>query len=108
MPNKTSLSPLYTRYLTAEEKRSLRAVPMKDVSSEINLLRVLTAIFLKFQQSAPQDLASRIQTLRTCTLLCKQLAVLVQSHEEEHSPFADLDDAIHQAIAEIAPLWEKV
>jgi len=63
------ISRLYSRYLTTEEKRLVRAVPVDSVSSEINLIRFLTALFLQFQQSAPDDLASRMQALRTFTML---------------------------------------
>ena len=101
------ISRLYSRYLTTQEKQALRAVPVDNVSSEINLLRVLTALFLKIQQSAPPDLAAHMQALRTYSMLVEQLALLVRSHGELHSPWAELDDAIERAIAADAHNWEK-
>lgn len=83
------ISPLYARYLTAAEKKSLRAVPAADLASEIKLLRVLAAHFLKFQQSAPKDLNSREQTLRTGLMLGIQMARLVRAHHEAYDPNAD-------------------
>jgi len=96
------ISRLYARYLTAEEKRALRLVPIAGVSSEINLLRVLSAHFLKFQQSAPSDLSSHMQALRTYTLLCEQLAILVRSHEREHGPQSEMDDLLYEALSGMA------
>ena len=94
-----TISRLYARYLTSQEKRALRLVPVAGVSSEINLLRVLMAHFLKFQQSAPPDLATHMQALRTCTLLCEQLAILVRSHDREHGPQSEMDDLLYEALA---------
>ena len=93
------ISRLYARYLTAEEKRALRLVPIEGVSSEINLLRLLMAHFMKFQQSAPPDLASHMQALCTCTLLCEQLAILVRSQDREHGPQSEMDDPLFEALA---------
>jgi hypothetical protein len=113
---KSSISPLYSRYLTAEEKRALQLVPVDDVSSEINLLRILTAIYLKVQQTAPSDLASRIQALRTFTLMCHQLAILISSVDRAHSPLGEVDDALSEALKNIPfdipndekePTWPK-
>lgn len=105
MPKQASLSPaisrLYARYLTSDEKKSLRLVPADDVSSEINLLRMLTALFMKIQQSAPKDLSSCMQALRTCTLLCEQLAILVHFHDKEHSPLSEWNDALDEALSEV-------
>jgi hypothetical protein len=97
------ISRLYARYLTSEEKRALRLVPVEGVSSEINLLRLLMAHFMKFQQSAPPDLASHMQALRTCTLLCEQLAILVRSHDREHGPQSEIQDALLEALSEMSP-----
>jgi hypothetical protein len=82
LSNKTNpshpISPLYARYLSSAEKRSLRKVPASDTSSEINLLRVLNSFFMQFQQSAPQDLYARMLALRTCVVLNEQLVCLVR------------------------------
>ena len=93
------ISPLYARYLTSEEKKSLRAVPVDDLASEINLVRVISAHFMKFQQSAPKDMGSRIQSLRTSFVLGEQFAKLIRAHNSEHDPLDEIDDAIFQAIA---------
>jgi hypothetical protein len=95
------ISRLYARYLTSQEKRALRLVPVAGVFSEINFLRVLTAHFMEFQQSAPPDLASHMQALRTYTLLCEQLAILVRSQDREHGPQSEIDDALDEALARL-------
>ena len=100
------ISRLYSRYLTPAEKRALRLVPSHNVSGEIHLLRFLAADFFKFQQSAPQDLASHMQALRTCTLLCEQLAVLVRACDQAHSPQSEMDDILSEAIAGL-PMHES-
>ena len=97
------ISRLYSRYLSSQEKQALRLVPVAGVSSEINLLHLLTTHFLKFQQSAPPDLASHMQALRTCTLLCEQLAILVRSHDREHGPQSEMDDLLYEALAGMPP-----
>jgi hypothetical protein len=99
------ISRLYSRYLTPQEKQALRLVPVAGVSSEINLLHLLTAHFLRFQQSAPPDLASQLQALRTFTLLCGQLAILVRSHDREHGPQSEMDEILQDALAGL-PLYE--
>ena len=100
------ISPLYARYLTAAEKRALRATPSGNVSSEINLVRVLLAHFMEIQQSSPSDFFSRIQGLRTCLLMVEQLGVLVQSHDRDHSAFDELEAAIEKAVEEMQPYWK--
>ena len=94
------ISRLYARYFTFEEKKSLRAVPVEGVSSEINLLRVLNVLFMQVQQTAPKDLDSNMQALRTCTMLCAQLAILVRLQDKEHSPMAEWDDLLAKVLAE--------
>ena len=95
------ISPLYARYLSTEEKRSLRHVPADDISSEINLLRKLASMFMKFQQSAPSDLASCMQALRTSTVLCEQLAILARWHLRDHSPSSMVDDILTEALENV-------
>jgi hypothetical protein len=95
---KRNLSPLYSRYLTPDEKISLRVVPVDDFSSEINLLRVLNARLLELQVSAPQSLDSRILTIRTQVIIVEQLTRLVRSHAKENDPLDELWDEILQAI----------
>ena len=96
-----TISPLYIRYLSSQEKNALRSVPLDDFSSEINLLRVLITYLLKFQRQAPPDLYSRIHTLRTCVILIEQLAVLVRWHDRVHGPRSDLDADMAEALAMI-------
>ena len=100
------ISRLYSRFLTPAEKRALRLAPAQGLSSEINLVRYLTAHFMQAQQSAPQDLASHMQALRTCTLLCEQLAVLVRACDQAHSPQSEMDDILSEAIAGL-PMHES-
>jgi hypothetical protein len=95
------ISPLFARYLTSDEKKSLRAVPADNPASEINLLRVLSAHLMKFQQSAPKDMDSRRQALRTCLVLSEQLSKLVRAHNKEYDPRAEFHEAILQAIEEL-------
>jgi hypothetical protein len=101
MSPETTLSPLYARYLSAGEKKALRCIPVDDSSSEINLLRVLTAHLMKFQRSAPPDLFSRIQTLRTCVILNETLAILVRWHNRDHAPLSDLDADFNEAVDQV-------
>ena len=92
------ISRLYARYLTSEEKRALRLVPAGGVSGEINLIRILTVHFLKFQQSAPPDLLSNMQAVRTFTLLCGQLAALVRANNRENGPQSEMDAILDEAL----------
>jgi hypothetical protein len=110
MPNKPdpspSISPLYLRYFTADEKRSLRIVPADDLSSEINLLRILARLYMQTQQSAPRDLASSMQALYTCTMLCEQLGVLVRTHNRLHGSHSLRDEILDEALASISPFLD--
>jgi hypothetical protein len=101
MPPATTLSPLYARYLSSDEKSALSHVPVDDSSSEINLLHVLTAYLMKFQRSAPPDLYSRISTLRTCVILNEQLAILVRLHDRLHGPQSDLEAEFNEAVDQV-------
>jgi hypothetical protein len=78
------ISPLYARYFTPQEKKSLRRLSGEGISSEINLLRKLIMLFMQFQPTAPAGIFSSIQSLRTCTLLCEQLAILVRVQDLYH------------------------
>ena len=93
------LSPLYAPYFTPEEKKSLRHLSADDISSEINLLRKLTVLFMQFQGSAPGDLFSCIQALRTCTLLCEQLAILVRVQDLYHPE--SIPDPLAEALKDV-------
>jgi hypothetical protein len=93
-----TLSPLYSTYLTSAEKRLIPSFPVNDISSEIKLLRFLTALFLKFQQTAPDDLASRMQALITFTQISAQLAVMVQALKHIHALSDDLVDPLEEAL----------
>jgi hypothetical protein len=106
MKRDTSISPLYSPHLSRSEKRFLRRIPIDDLSSEINLLRVLAARFMKFQSAAPPDLYSRILTLRTCSLLNEQLALLVFRHFRIHGSVSELDQAIEAAIDALEDDWK--
>jgi hypothetical protein len=101
LPKKTHpISPLYARFLSPDEKRSIRKVPVENPSSEINLLRVLNAHLMQFQESAPPDLYARVQFLHTCVILNEVLATLVrwQLSQPPGSDFMqDLWDAIREA-----------
>jgi hypothetical protein len=104
LSNKTNpshpISPLYARYLSSAEKRSLRKVPAHDTSSEINLLRVLNSLLMEFQHSAPQDLYARMQALRTIVLLNDQLVSLVRwqlLQPPASDSLQDLWDAVKEA-----------
>jgi len=98
------ISPLYARYFTPDEKKSLRHLSADDISSEINLLRKLTILFMQFQQSAPTGLFSSIQTLRTCTLLCEGLAILVRVQELYHAE--ELQDPLSEALKDFPPFLD--
>ena len=96
-----SISPLYARYFTSEEKKSLRAVPVNDLAGEINLVRVISAHYMEFQQSAPTDMGARIQSLRTSFILGEQFAKLIRAHIQEHDPRNEFYDVMEQAWREI-------
>jgi hypothetical protein len=98
----SSLSPLYARYLSSSEKSSIRQVPADDLSSEIKLLRVLNSLLMKFQRSAPRDLYSRMQILRTCVILNEQLALCVRMHDRAHGSQSEVEAAIDATFALIA------
>jgi len=93
-----SVSPLYSRYLSSEEKHSIRRVPSDDISSEINLLRKLAALFMKFQQSAPGNLSSCMQALLTSTILCEQLAILARYYASSQGNVSDIEDLLLEAL----------
>ena len=93
-----AVSPLYSRYLSSEEKHSIRRVPSDDISSEINLLRKLAALFMKFQQSAPGDLASCMQALLTCSILCEQLAILARYYASSQGQVSDIEGLLLEAL----------
>jgi len=99
------ISPLFARYLTSDEKKSLRAVPADDLASEINLLRVLSAHFMKNQQSAPKDMVSRRQALRTCLVLSAHLSKLVRAYNKDRDPLDEVNEAISQALDELSKEW---
>ncbi len=100
------LSPLYSRYLTPAEKRSLRRVPVEDVSSEINLLRVLNALLMQIQQAAPPGIHPCIQALRTCVILNHQLAYLARWHDRTHGPLDEMEAAIQAVLESTADEWK--
>lgn len=95
------ISPLYARYFTSEEKKSLCAVPVNDLAGEINLLCVISAHYMEFQQSAPSDMGSRIQSLRTSSILGEQFAKLIRAHNREHNPRDEIQDQILMALEEL-------
>lgn len=97
------ISPLYASYLSPDEKKALRRFPVDDLSSEINLLRVLNSLLMKFQASAPPDLYSRMQILRTCVILNETLAILGRCHNREHGPQSVLDDLLNEALRGLPP-----
>jgi len=98
-------SPLYARYLTSEERKALRAVPVDDLSSEIKLMHMVFAHFMKSQQSAPKDMDSQTQALRTSRVLGEQFAKLVRAQNTGHDPLAELQEQISQALEEIRKEW---
>jgi hypothetical protein len=100
-----AVSPLYSRFLSSEEKHSIRHVPSDDISSEINLLRKLAVLFMKFQQSAPDDLASCMQALLTSTILCEQLAILARYYAVSQGNVSDIEDLLLEALDGL-PLFE--
>ncbi len=104
MPKKTHsrpISPLYARYFTSEEKKSLRAVPVDDLASEINLVRVVFAHFMKSLQSAPKDIECLTLVLRTSLVLGEQFARLVRAQNARQDPLAELQGDIEQALRQV-------
>lgn len=105
-PPSRPIASIYARYFTPIELESLRAVPADDPLSEINLLRVLAARFMEFQQSAPQDVESQMQGLRTLLVLGGEIARLSSAHNREHDPLDELAQDILEAIASLNPYEE--
>jgi hypothetical protein len=95
------ISPLFSSYLTSDERKKVRAVSVTDCSSEINLLRVLNARFMEMQSSAPINLKTSIQTLRTHVILSEQLAKLIRVSNLENDPLAELEKGISEALDEL-------
>jgi hypothetical protein len=106
MPSNPSVSPLYSRYFSPSEKKSLRKVPIDNLLSEINLLRILHLLLLRFQRTAPPDFDSQINSLRTNAILTDQLAQLVRVQNLIHAPRDILDEAIERAIESIQDDWK--
>jgi hypothetical protein len=99
-----TLTPLYSRYFTTQEKRSLRYLPHNDLSSEIDLVRVLIGRFMEMDRSAPPGLASRVQALLTLVRLCTQLAVLVRQQLQVPAPLQEFQQAFWEAV-EMEPFY---
>ena len=69
------------------------------------MVRFLTVQFMQVQQSAPSDLISRMQALRTCTMLFQQLAVLVRACARSRDPQGEMDEILDQAL-DALPFFE--
>ena len=108
MPKKSSrsIARIYARYFTPVELKSLRATPPHDQTSEINLLRVLAARFMEFQQTAPKDVESQMQALHTLSILGREIARLSSAHNREHDPLDESARGILEAIASLNPYEE--
>lgn len=101
------ISPLYARYLTSAEKKSLRAIPANDVSSEINLVRIcLARYFESYGNSLPADLKSQVSALHVTGAAASMIAGLVRTQNKAHNPGTELSRAIEEAIRDLDPYTE--
>ncbi len=81
---------LYREYFTAEERKMLDATPRDDLTSEINLLRVLVARVLEASQQA-RDLALKQHAAMRAAFshAGKTIARLVLLQLELHDPMEE-------------------
>ncbi len=81
---------LYREFFTAEERRMLDATPRDDLTSEINLLRVLVARVLEASQHA-RDVALKQHAamLAAFSAAGKTIAGLVLLQLELHDPMEE-------------------
>jgi aspartyl/asparaginyl beta-hydroxylase (cupin superfamily) len=99
------LSPLYARYLSPDEKKSLRRHPVDNLSSEINLLRILNSLLMQMQPAAPRDFFSQMQTLRTFVVMNDAIALLVRCHDRLHGPHSEVEELMEKAILKMSDDW---
>ena len=99
---------IYQQYFTPSERRRLKAIPENDVTSEIQLLRVLLArSFAQVPHSptdkkrAPLPLKLNIDLLSTFSRVAIVIGGLVGLHTKMHK--SDLGDIILQALRELNP-----
>ena len=94
---------IYSRYFTPAERQGLTKLSFDDLSSEINLFRVLLMRQLATEKalSHPLDPKDRIATLRIYSHLTTALGTLTQSQNASHNPMDEFEQAIEQAIEEL-------
>ncbi len=81
---------LYREYFTPEERRMLDATPRDDLTSEINLLRVLTARLLAASQQAHEiTLQTHARMLAAFSAAAKTIARLVLLQLDLHDPMEE-------------------
>ena len=88
---------LYRQYFTAEEIALLDATPRNDLTSEINLLRVLMARVLEAAQHAKElTLKQHAAILAALSRGCTTVGQLVRTQAQLHNPLDDLWKAIEE------------
>ncbi len=88
---------LYRQYFTPAEIAMLDATPIDDLTSEINLLRVLMARVLEAAQKAKElSLKQHAAILAALSRGCSTVAQLVRAQLQLHHPLNDLSNAIEE------------
>ena len=98
---------IYEQYFTPEERKMLAAIPENDVTSEINLLRVLLARSFALVPSGPTDkkpplsLKFQYDLVTTFSRVALVLAGLVALHLKQHPPRNYWFDCVMEMIRQV-------
>ena len=99
MPNTSSRVGLYHPFLTPQEIRDHQALPPGDLTSEINLLRVMTARYLGWlQASSSGEIVVTGTVLRSLSRLMGQLATVLAAHIKLNPPLTAIADEIDEGL----------
>ena len=101
---------IYWHYFTPEERRKLKAIPEDDVTSEIQLLRVLLARCFAQVPRFPHDnkksalpIKLQINFVRTFSRVAIVIGAMVGLQKKIHNPVDELGRDILQALREMNP-----
>lgn len=90
---------LYRKHFTRAEQRALKTMPEKDVTSEVNLLRVMLARFFGLHGNVPTaDLKLRLDALRAASFAASMIASLMRTQTRAHNPDLELEREIEEAL----------
>jgi hypothetical protein len=110
-PKGTPSHHMYQQYFTPTERRRLKALPENDVTSELQLLRVLLARTFSMVPRFPHDskisslpIKFHIKLLNTFSRVALTIGGIVGLHQKLYK--SDLGDLILEAIRELNPYEE--